>query len=290
MLAELGVVICTQGRQPLLRHLLAALLEDEEPPHRVAVVVGDPEARIDAWLPERADARARVRVVEVPHAGLNHKRNLGVATLDTELLAFTDDDCVPAPGWARACREALAHHAVVTGRVLPLNHGYKASLRTSPRAAVHRPTWWNRAHAWRLGCGNNLAMRRAAFDAVGGFCERIGVGTWSQAACDSELLFRVLSHGMPIAYEPAAVVWHAQPLHREAWLAKRRGYYRGVSFLARRVHPRSTAAWAMALLRLGACQADLALSLLSLRRRAMQRSLLQLRGAWEGLCPPGEAP
>jgi GT2 family glycosyltransferase len=279
-------IVCTQGRQPLLAHTLAALTDGPDAPRDVVVVVDGPAERVAPWLP----ANGAVRVVAADGAGLNKKRNRGAAAALSDRLLFTDDDCVPAPDWARAAVDALERHEAVAGRVVPLNAGYRASTRPSTRPRVYRPTWWNRARAWRIACGNNLALRRATLAAAGGFCERIGVGTWSQAACDSELVFRLLGRGVAVAFAPAAVVHHAQPLDRAAWLQKRRGYYRGVSFLARSVHPRSTAAWAMAIERLVCCQAELLLALATLRRRTAHRAWLQLRGALEGLRPPADAP
>jgi cellulose synthase/poly-beta-1,6-N-acetylglucosamine synthase-like glycosyltransferase len=283
---DASVIVCTQGRQPLLARTLAALAAGPDAPRDVVVVVDGSAAAIAPWLPPGGT----VRVIEARHPGLNHKRNRGVAAAASDRLLFTDDDCVPAPDWARAAAAALAQHEVVAGRVLPLNEGYRTSIRPSGRPRLYRPTWWNRARAWRVGCGNNLAVRRATLAAVGGFCERIGVGTWSQAACDSELLFRLLGRGIAVAFEPRAVVHHAQPRDAAVWRQKRRGYYRGVSFLARRVHPRSSAAWAMAIGRLLGCHAELLLACVSLRPHAVQRAWAQLRGAAEGLVPPVEAP
>lgn len=285
MPVDVAVVIGTQGRQPLLRRTLEAL-RGEQGPREIVVVAEGTAANVRRFLPPEVP----VRVVEEAARGLNSKRNRGAAAATAAHLLFTDDDCVPAAGWAAACHAALLRHPVVTGRVLPLNPGLRASIRTSTRPAVHRANWWNRARAWRLGCGNNLGVRREVLEAAGGFCERIGVGTWSQAACDSEFLFRVLARGGEIAYVPEAVVLHSQPLDRAAWLRKRRGYYRGISYLARRIHPKSPAAWTMALGRLLGCQAGLVAALLSLRGLAARRAWAELRGSLEGLRPPREVP
>ena len=52
-----------------------------------------------------------------------------------------------------------------------------------------------------------MAFRRAIFDRVGLFDERLDVG---QAGCsgDSEFWHRVLTHGWQCRYEPGAVVFH----------------------------------------------------------------------------------
>ncbi len=284
MPVDASVVVCTQGRQPLLARTLAALTDGADAARDVVVVTDGDAGALAPWLPRDAS----VRVVETGNVGLNHKRNRGVAAAASDRLLFTDDDCVPAPDWVRAAAAALERHEVIAGRVLPLNRGFRTSIRTSDRPTVYRPTWWNRARAWRVGCGNNLAVRRSTFDGLGGFCEAIGVGTWSLAACDTEFVFRAL-HRVPVAFVPEAVVYHAQPRDRAEWVRKRRGYYRGVSFLARRLHRGSSAAWAMAIERLLCCQAELLLACLCLRRRAVHRTWQQLRGAVEGLQPPAEA-
>ena len=72
------------------------------------------------------------------------------------------------------------------------------------------------------------------------------------------------------------------------WLVAALMAFGGVSFLARSVHPRSTAAWAMAVERLLWCQVELLLAVATLHRRAAHRAWLQLCGALEGLRPPAE--
>jgi GT2 family glycosyltransferase len=60
---------------------------------------------------------------------------------------------------------------------------------------------------WQIGAGANMAFRRAAVRAVGGFDERLDAGA---AGCsgDSELWYRLLAAGGVCVYTPAAVVHH----------------------------------------------------------------------------------
>src|SRR5436189_2328239 len=46
-------------------------------------------------------------------------RNAGVAATSAPLIAFTDADCVPAPGWLRSGVAALERADLVQGRVEP---------------------------------------------------------------------------------------------------------------------------------------------------------------------------
>jgi len=43
-----------------------------------------------------------------PRRGVAYARNRGVEVARGEILAFTDDDCVPEPGWLRAMAERFA--------------------------------------------------------------------------------------------------------------------------------------------------------------------------------------
>ncbi len=60
---------------------------------------------------------------------------------------------------------------------------------------------------WKIGAGASMAFRRAIFDRVGLFDERLGAG---QAGCseDSEFWHRVLTHGWQCRYEPGTVIFH----------------------------------------------------------------------------------
>ena len=74
------------------------------------------------------------------------------------------------------------------------------------------------AQVWRIGAGANMAFRRAVFDRVGGFDERLGAGA-SGCSEDSELWYRLLAGGGSCCFEPRAVVQHH---HREDWDGLRR--------------------------------------------------------------------
>src|SRR5438034_287760 len=71
---------------------------------------------------------------------------------------------------------------------------------------------------WRIGCGANMAFRRAAFAKVGLFDTRLGAGA-SGCSEDSELWYRLLATGGVCHYEPSAVVYH---YHRSDWSSLRR--------------------------------------------------------------------
>ncbi|MGW4409136.1 glycosyltransferase family 2 protein [Nonomuraea sp. NPDC004702] len=99
---SVGVVIPTRGDRPeLLREAVAAVLAQDYP-GRLAVVVVDDGGRgrpgAELGVPVLANRRA---------PGLPGARNTGIAALDTDLVAFCDDDDLWLPGKLAAQARAL---------------------------------------------------------------------------------------------------------------------------------------------------------------------------------------
>jgi glycosyltransferase involved in cell wall biosynthesis len=99
---SVGVVLPTHNRPELLREALAAVLAQEYPGELRAVVVYD-RAEPD---PELAGDRVEV-IANTRTPGLAGARNSGILALDTDLVAFCDDDDVWLPGKLTAQVEAL---------------------------------------------------------------------------------------------------------------------------------------------------------------------------------------
>lgn len=121
-------------------------------------------------------------------------RNLGWRSADADIIAFTDDDTLPDPGWLRAGLAAFVGDvAGVSGRVvvpLPL-----------------RPTDHERNTAGlesSLFVTANCFYRRAALEETGGFDERF-TAAWRE---DSDLFFTLQERGYLLAQSPEAVVLH----------------------------------------------------------------------------------
>lgn len=104
---SVGVVLPTHNRPELLRRALGAVLAQEYPGELHAVVVYD-RAEPDFGLAEMDGADGRVRVmVNERTPGLPGARNTGIHALDTDLVAFCDDDDQWLPGKLSAQVAAL---------------------------------------------------------------------------------------------------------------------------------------------------------------------------------------
>jgi GT2 family glycosyltransferase len=220
--SAVSVVVCTMDRPEALARCLDALRACTPPPAQIVVVD-------QGSHPAAPQGVEHVRMTE---RGVSRGRNQGARAAAHELLAFTDDDCVPAPDWIDALERGFEEGVDgVTGRVLPLpGDGVAVSSRTS----TARRTFGGRGETpWDIGTGGNLSLRRSAFEAVGGFDEALGPGTPARAAEDVDLLYRLANAGFTLLYEPGAVVYH-ELKSRQARVGGRYGYGYGLgTFLAR---------------------------------------------------------
>lgn len=200
---EISVVVATHNRRERLAALLQALGEQTLDASRFEVVVVD-DASSDgsAELLERHRVDGPLALRWLRHErsrGPAEARNRGWREAQAPLVAFTDDDCEPTPGWLDALLEAGrgTDHAIVQGRTLPNpaeRHalGPFAKTVSIPVASPHFET-----------C--NIAYSRALLERVGGFDEAYP----APAGEDSDLGCRAVDAGGVTAFSPEALVYHA---------------------------------------------------------------------------------
>lgn len=174
-----------------------------------------------------AAATAGVRCVRADVPGLAHARNVAMRATAAEVVAFTDDDCQPEPGWARAVRSQFAVRdddgarvGFVVGRVVAAGDGEPVSVVLDAFPRTYGPA----DDASHIGHGANLAVSRACWDALGGFDDMLGVGAGLRSGEDTDFLWRALRDGWIGRYDPHAVVSHEQWRDRRAALATSYGY------------------------------------------------------------------
>lgn len=124
-------------------------------------------------------------------------RNQGWRSAQAPLVAFTDDDCVPAPGWlAEGLAASRAHPgAIVQGRTEPARALRSPFERT---VSVHRlgPQYQT--------C--NIFYPRALLERLRGFDEGLAPPVTGE---DTELAWRALESGASAVFAPEALVLHA---------------------------------------------------------------------------------
>ena len=186
------MVVPTVDRVALLERCLGGIarqrLDDVE-----VVVVHDGDKEVSSLL-DRWSGRLPLRSLSAEQRGASAKRNTGWRATVAPLVAFTDDDCEPAPGWLDALRQAADGADFVAGPVAP-----------HPDDSGVGGTWARTITSTAPGLypGCNLLVRRTALVRTGGFDEALSAGE------DTDLAWRVIETGPAPSWAPEACVWHA---------------------------------------------------------------------------------
>lgn len=206
-----SIVIPTYNRPQQLANCLAALTRLDYPRDQFEVIAVDDGGSV-ALEPVVAPFREHlnVQVTHQPNQGPAAARNTGAAAASGEYLAFTDDDCIPLPGWLRAFDACFADYPDVlaggyTRNHLPDNFFTSTSVRIND--VVYRHYNANPRDA-RFFTSNNIALARSLYHAAGGFDP-----IFSQAAAeDREFCDRWRHQGRRMILVPDAVIEHAHAL------------------------------------------------------------------------------
>ena len=159
---------------------------------------------------------ASVNYVKDEGAGLGRAQNIAFASASGELVAVLDDDCVAEAGWLEAIAGAFSSgYDFVSGPVLPLASDDDSLLPVSSRTSREPAELGRRTLPWDAGSGNNFAVRREAFLAIGGCDERLGPGSKGLGGVDMDLFHRLLRTGLRGRYEPTALVYHERKTRQE---------------------------------------------------------------------------
>lgn len=227
------VIAChTEERFEMLLAAIKSTRAQAPPPVQLIVAVDHNEglcARVRADL-------GNVEIVDHRgDPGASGTRNAGAAVARAELLVFLDDDVRARAGWLRELLAPFDDRSVV---------GTGGMTRSAWQA--HRPDWFPDEFGWVVGASHaglptsaasvrnvwseNMAVRREAFEAVGGF--RAGFGKLGRTSRpeDTDLCIRVgaSSPDSRWLYVPTAIVDHEVPADRSTFaFFLRRCYWEG---------------------------------------------------------------
>jgi mycofactocin system glycosyltransferase len=210
---DVTVVIPVYDRVEKLVHCLDAVAADGHP-----IVLVDDASRDPAAVAAAAQRFGARLVVRAANGGPAAARNTGIAAADTELVAFVDSDCVPAPGWISELARHFADPLVAAAapRIVPVSPDSWAGRYTratfgldlgdtpAPIAPGTRVAWAPTAA---------LVLRKAALVAVARDGDMLDP-TLSVAGEDVDLVWRLHEAGWRLRYDSTVHVRHLEP---ETW-------------------------------------------------------------------------
>jgi len=221
--ATLTVIICTRDRSDELSRALASLTEQSDPDFTVLVVDNSTHGDVARTMTD-VDGLA-MRCCHEPKPGLSHARNRGLSEIDSELVAWLDDDEVADPDWIFWVKQGFSspyRPNAVVGKMFPAElpgtapvdwerygghnkgRGMEPELLRAGTPTVVDPLYPRPI----FGSGGNMAFRTETLRAIGGFDNRLGAGTLTRGGEDTKALSLLLEAGYSILHWPPAVTWH----------------------------------------------------------------------------------
>jgi glycosyltransferase involved in cell wall biosynthesis len=226
--ASVVIAAFSSDRWDYLRDAVSSVAAQTKPALETIVVI---DHNPDLLARARRELPGAVVIPNTGARGASGARNTGVARSCGEIAVFLDDDACATVDWLENLLACFAYPGVVG-----------AGGRVDPLWATARPRWFPGEFGWTVGASytgmpeetarvrnvwaNNMAVRRAAFEAAGGFREDFGkVGTASRPE-DTDLCLRVTGTWL---YEPTSAVGHWVPGKRASFrYFLRRCYHEGL--------------------------------------------------------------
>ena len=196
---RISVVVCTYNGHRTIRECLKGLSKVEYPNLEV-IVVDDGSVEPVAPIAEEYG----FWVIRTENRGLSNARNTGMEAASGEIVAYIDDDAYPDPHWLiyLAATFIKTTHAGVGGpNIAPAGGGDVAGcVANAPGGPTH--VLLSDVEAEHIpGC--NMAFRKAALQAIGGFDSQFRI-----AGDDVDVCWRLQERGWTLGFNPAAMVWH----------------------------------------------------------------------------------
>ncbi len=218
-------IVPTRNRPAVLVRCLDALADQRFPGEVEIVVVDDGSDSAEA-VAELVEGRRGARLVRLSGNGTSAARNAGVDAARSEFVCFTDDDCVPDPGWIAALTARLNEGADVVGG-LTVNGNQNSPLAAASQLvsnAVFESTAERAAPASNLSCHRTVALTVRFDETYAGI-----------AAEERDWYARVIEAGYDVALEPKALVRHLPTVSLSEFVRKHVRYGRG-AYRFRRSH------------------------------------------------------
>lgn len=224
-----SVIVCTRNGAKRIASCLKAIASLAGGPFET-IVVNDGSK--DETAKVVAKKFPNVRLINLSPSGLSAARNIGAEHATGEILAYTDDDCLPDLEWLVRLDRAFANPSVAAagGPNLPPRacSTEEAIVNAAPGAPSHVLIDDTRAEHLP-GC--NIAVRRSVFYEIGGFNP-----AFETAGDDVDFCWRLHDANHELAFVPGAFVWHHRRPTICGFFKQQIGYGRAERLLIR-LHP-----------------------------------------------------
>jgi len=199
---DVSVLICTKNRPESIKELLEALNKQTYDDFEV-VIIDDSDRKIFKKIEKNITL---VKPMEHIYRGGGGGRvsalNYGIRKCSGEIIAFTDDDCLPSPDWIQnavkyfVSNEIIGIEGLITSNIDPSKYRtYK--ILTNKRFLSGKECLYDGFMT------ANMFYRKAVLNKIGGFDEKFEPFLRE----DSDLAWRAMKHGK-IIFAKDVIVFH----------------------------------------------------------------------------------
>ena len=220
MTLKVSVVIPTLNRVKDIRGCISSLEKQDMNKKEFEIIVvdgGSTDGTVEYLKEQMKTSPAKLRYYTEKRKGAGIARNLGVLESKAPYIAFTDDDCMPEPGWLKKLLDDMPDDvkcAGIGGPIVPADQKniisrYCDHTRNSlgirlRDKSIHLPTM-------------NVLYRRSVLLEVGIFDERIIITEdvhLSQKIIKKGYYLKKSDHGLVVHKDPADL----KTLYHKSWL------------------------------------------------------------------------
>lgn len=219
-----SIIIPTHNRPDKLADCLESLSLLDYPRDQFEVIVIDDGSNtslksVVAPFVDQLD----LALLKQTNAGPAAARNTGAEKAKGKFLAFTDDDCTPAPDWLQKLAEHFTEVPVraIGGRILNTLSKNLYSTTSQIIVDVAYAHYNANPNQTRFFASNNLTVPAGPFHAIGGF------DTTFKTAEDREFCDRWQRHDFQMTYVPEALVYHSNALNFRSFWRQHFNYGKG---------------------------------------------------------------
>ncbi len=224
-----SIIVCTRNGASRIADCLHAINALAGGPYET-IVVND--GSTDATSEIISKTFPHVRLLNIESSGLSEARNIGANAALGRIFVYTDDDCMPDFEWILRLDRAFQHPEIAAagGPNLPpkARSIEEAIISAAPGAPSHVLLDDTRAEHLP-GC--NIAVRREAFEKIGGFNP-----VFHTAGDDVDFCWRLRDAGYELGFVPGAFVWHHRRPSIFGYLKQQIGYGQAERILLT-IHP-----------------------------------------------------
>jgi glycosyltransferase involved in cell wall biosynthesis len=207
--AQIALVVCTRNRADKLDSFFDSLKRIQcDSTWELVLVDNGSTDRTGEYLKNfAANFTGRVTLVAESRAGLGRARNRGWRATTAPVIAFTDDDCYPAPDYLDKILASFAAPEVgfAGGKTLLFDRAdAPLTIYDHPVEQTYPPDHFIVGGVIH---GANMAFRRKTLEDIAGFDDHLGAGT-PFAFEDVDAQLRALAAHWTGKYNPNAVVYH----------------------------------------------------------------------------------